>query len=582
MLLITSSPTPAPIVELATANLPSNLRQLTPGPRWGGLLRLVIILRVLGCALGCVQAASPYPYRLVWMWEEMDGKLLHVPGQPSFFSSQDMLHPASVPRYVRLAEYLRSTGINGLVVTVSFNDHSFMDKLPQLRATSEFLNGYGIRTYLHVPYGYRKGRGSSAQSPPNCVYDPEFAKYWTGLADKLYGAVPLLKGYVIKGTGYEGVPGPLSCRCKTCETRTGPERMLEALKILSRSVKEHDGAIFYRTWMTGALQDREYRLFAGLSGKLPENVFVVSKIGYGDFGIREIPHPLFGHLQPASQHIAEFQIFGEYRGLHSNPCEMVTNWGEWMREHKDMVGGFIADIEAGRDRFDHPLNLVNWYAFGRYASDPDVSPAEIIQAWSEQTYGKKAASAVAGLVKRTNVATSKLMYFKGVWIQQHSLLPSLGYLDSHLRGPWVDMKRDAKRIGWGKPLDLFPPAKAAKYAADPALELFIRRQEITPALMGLLSKQQDEAVGEFEAMLAEWRKARDSMEPDKYQPVERMLEASLDDARVWRLDVQAFINYVLGKEHQPQIAEMQELASKKKGTILVQHAINGVVRSYQR
>lgn len=544
-----------------------------------GILGFVVVV-VLGCGLECAQASSPYPYRLVWMWEEMDGSLLHIPNEPSFFSSKDMLHPAAVPRYVKLAEYLRSLNINGLVISVSFNDHSFLGVLPQLRAISEFFDKYGIGLYLHVPYGFRSDKAGAAQNFPNCPFDPEFARYWNGLADKLFREVPLLKGYVMKGTGYEGVPGPLSCDCKECRSRTESERMLHALQILSSSVREHRGVIFYRTWMTGALQDREYNLFAGLSGKLPANVFLVSKIGYGDFGIKEIPHPLFGHIEPRRQHIAEFQIVGEYRGLHSNPCEMVTNWGEWMCINKNSVGGLLGDVEIGGSQFDHPLNMVNYFAFGKYASDRDAKPDEIIKAWAEQTYGTKAANAVARVIKRTSAATSKMMYFKGVWIQQHSWLPSRDYLDRHLRGPWVDMKRDETLIGWGRPLDMFPADKAAKYAADPDLELFIGRKKITPELMALLCKQQDDSVAEYEAMLAEWRRAKGLIRADQYRQVERMLQASLDDSRVWRLNTRAFANFVLGKDYRTIVTEMEALAKKKNGTILVQRTIDGVVRSY--
>jgi alpha-glucuronidase len=549
------------------------------------VLAVAILLMGLACTLsiGSNAASSPYPYRIVWMWEEMDGSLLHIPGAPSFFSSKDLSDPASVPRYVRLAEQLRSMKINGLVVSVSFDDHSFVNVLGQLRALSEFLKRYGIGMYLHVPYGYRVTKSSTAVQPfPNCVYDPAFAKYYNDLADKLFAQVPLLKGYVIKGTGYEGVPGPLSCQCETCKSKTEAERMLEGINVLSRSVAKHNGVIFYRTWMTGALQDREYKLFAALSGKLPKNVYIVSKIGYGDFGIREMPHPLFGHIKPFSQHIAEFQVFGEYRGLSYNPCEMVTEWGKWMRANKNLTGGFIGDIEVGRDSFDHPLNMVNCYGFGRYASDPNASADEIIRTWSEQTYGKKAAGTVADVVKRTNAETWNMMYFKGVWIQQHSWLPPADYLDSHLRGPWADMKRDEKLIGWARPLDLYPADLAAKFAGDPDLELFVGRREITPKLMGELARQQDEAVKEYETMLAEWHSAKSLIGAARYRPVESMLEASLADARVWRLDAQAFANFLLGKDYAPQLAEMRRLAAENKGTRLVGQRIDGVLRSYNR
>lgn len=368
---------------------------------------------------------------------------------------------------------------------------------------------------------------------------------------------------MIKGTGYEDVPGPLDCKCSKCESKTEQERMLAALKVPSESVRKYNGVIFYRTWMTWALQDREYKLFAGLSGKLPKNVFLISKIGYGDFGVEEIPHPLFGHIQPRSQHIAGFQIFGEYRGLHYNACEMVTHWGEWLRiNNKDFVGGFIGDIEVDRDIFDHPLNMVNWYAFGRFACEPDAKPDEIIAEWAEATYGKDAVDVVSDVVKRTSVATMKMMYFKGVWIQNHSWLPTLNYLDTHLRGPWVDMKRDEKLIGWGRSLNLFPPDQSAKYAADPDFELFLERKEINPKILEELLRQQSEAVADYESMLARWRQGRGLMDERQYSSVEHLLSANVSDAKIWRLNTQAFISYLLGKDFEPFVREMECIACR--------------------
>lgn len=534
-----------------------------------GRLAIVALLILLALMLPAAfaEAGAPYPYRLVWVWGNLDD---------SEGTGADL---AAAPRFVQLVDVLQSMNVNGLVLPVNPAGAQFGRQLRQLRATSEILAKHGIGTYVYLHYAPPE-EPSSPKNLKNCPYSLEFARRWNDLADKLFAGVPLLKGYVIKGTGYERIPGPTGCKCAVCSSKTEQEKVLKAISVLSESVRKHRGVIFYRTWMTGALQDKEYRLFAPLSGKLPDNVFLVSKIGYGDFGIKEIPHPLFGHVQPASQHIAEFQVFGEYRGRTYNPCEMVTNWGKWMRTNKDKIGGMIGDVVIGKDSLDHPLNMVNWYAFGRYAADPDASAEKIINEWSEKTYGKKAAHVVADVVKRTSAATWELMYFRGIWVQQHSWLPTPHYLDTRLRGPWVDLQRDPKLIGWGRPLDVFPAEEAAQYARDPNFELFVSRKPITPALLAELSAQQDRAVKEYETMLETWRQGKSLMPAKQYEQVEHLLKLSLNDARIWRQNVRAFIALLLGKDCKPEVSTMRDLAAKAAGTALTRQPLTEVLKGY--
>lgn len=499
-----------------------------------------------------------YAHRMVWMWEEMDKNLLHIAGKTSFFSRKDMLEPDKVDRYVRYAEFLQRLRINELCISVSFNSHNFMDILPQLRAMSEFLDGYGIDMYLHVPYGHDARKGGP-QDHPNCPFDEGFAKYWNELADKLFGEVPLLKGYVMKGTGFEGIPGPLSDREGACAGQSDEALMLKAFEILADSVGQYGGTIFYRTWTTGALQDREYKLFKDLAGKTPSNLIVVSKKGYGDFGIREFPHPLFGHVHPQSPHVAEFQIIGEYRGLHRNPCQMVDVWGDWLSAHGDQIDGLMGIAEVDRETFDHPFNMVNWYAFGVYGWRPTADPEAIFRDWAVDFYGEQAAPVAMKVARMTELATQKLMYFKGVWIQLHSLLPNRTYLDPHLRGPWVYMKHDPDKIGWGRPLDIFPPEVAAEYAKEKDMQLFLNRSLITPELLATLSDHQRQAVSIYEKMLALWEAHRGTIPDAHYEEVRQDLAGLLADARLWALNTEVYIHWLQEKDYADLLSQMEEI-----------------------
>lgn len=557
-----------------------------------GLSAWVSAMGVAAClSASAARAAEPakmvneaemqsYPHRMLWMWEEMDGKLLHDQSQPSFFSREDLHEPASVPRYVRFAELMQSMKINGLVVSVSFNDHSFMTIRPQLKALSEFLDDYGVGLYLHVPYGFYH-KSKDLQEHPDCPYDPGFAAYYNDLAEKLFGDVPLLRGYVMKGTGYEGIPGPLSSRSPAAKGKTDAERFLKGLEVLADSVKPYGGEIHYRTWTTGAMQDREYALFKSLAGKTPDNVTLVTKMGYGDFGIQEIPHPLLGHLHPGTPHLAEFQVFGEYRGLHYNPCEMVTWWGEWMEANRDKIDGLMGIVEPGREEFDHPLNMVNYEAFGRYASEPGVSPEVILTDWAAKHYGPAVGPIVLDIVRRTSEATMKLMYFRGTWVQCHSILPSRSYLDSHLRGPWAGMGRDETRIGWGRPLDMFDEATAHRYANDPAFQCFVHRVPITDKLLSDMMAEQRDAVSIYKEMLEIWRTHEDKIPAALYEDLHQRLHDSYIDAQIWATNTNVYIRWLQGKDYAPLLKKMERLP-KEGGTRLARTRARPLAADYRR
>jgi alpha-glucuronidase len=100
--------------------------------------------------------------------------------------------------------------------------------------------------------------------------------------------------------------------------------------------------------------------------------------------------------------------------------------------------------------------------------------------------------------------------------------------------------------------------------------------------MALLKKQQDEAVNDYEAMLNKWRTAKNLMEAARYKQVETALEACLEDARIWRLNTQAFINFVLGMDYKFQVNEIKQLAKEIKGTPLVRRTLGQVIKSYRR
>ena len=77
-------------------------------------------------------------------------------------------------------------------------------------------------------------------------------------------------------------------------------------------------------------------------------------------------------------------------------------------------------------------NEINMYAVYKLAQDPYIPIEQIWQEWAENRFGKKAAKKVISALKRTNDIGNLTYYIEGIWVQNHSLISDLPYLENHL------------------------------------------------------------------------------------------------------------------------------------------------------
>ena len=78
---------------------------------------------------------------------------------------------------------------------------------------------------------------------------------------------------------------------------------------------------------------------------------------------------------------------------------------------------------------DHPLNLSNWYAYGRLCWDPHLDPDEILSEWLTMEYGSAAVAFLPGL-KQTYPAAIGALFSRSGLTQCHSYVARYSYLDT--------------------------------------------------------------------------------------------------------------------------------------------------------
>jgi alpha-glucuronidase len=351
------------------------------------------------------EVQQPYvPLRWVNQWDNLDGRIERGYAGPSIFFENGKVR-ADLRRADDYARILASIGINGCTVNnVNANPKLLTDEfLPELARIAGTFRPWGVQLALSIDLSSPKSDGGLDTFDP---LDAHVAEWWKQKADKIYRLIPDFGGFVMKADS-EGRPGPASYG------RTPAD----AANVIARAVKPHGGVVFYRAFVydhhldwRSLKNDRAraaYDIFHPLDGKFEENVVIQIKYGPIDFQVREPASPLFGGLSRTNEAI-ELQITQEYTGQQRHLCFLAPLWKEILdfdmhatdasTPVKDLVagrvfyrptGGFVGVANVGMDTnwMRHPLALANLYAFGRLAWNPDLTPGQIVEEWTRQTFG---------------------------------------------------------------------------------------------------------------------------------------------------------------------------------------------------
>jgi alpha-glucuronidase len=359
--------------------------------------------------------------RVLNHWDNLDGTIERGYAGRSLWDWKVL--PATVDP--RLRDYARanaSLGINGSVLNnVNANSQSLSTEyLRKAAAIAGVFRPYGVRIYLSARFSAPIELGGLKTADP---FDSDVAAWWKKKADEIYRIIPDFGGFLVKANS-EGQPGP----------RTYNRNHVDGANMLAAALAPHNGIVMWRAFVYDMKPgyDRAGAAYENLQpfdGKFAANVLLQVKNGPIDFQPREPFHPLFGAM-PKTQLMPELQITQEYLGFSNHLAFLAPMWREFLDSDTDAKGATITKIidgsiyrqrltgiagvaNTGSDRnwCGHHLAQANWYAFGRFAWNADLSSEEIAEEWIRMTLtnDSKAISVLVRLMVESHEAVVDYM-----------------------------------------------------------------------------------------------------------------------------------------------------------------------------
>jgi alpha-glucuronidase len=396
--------------------------------------------------------------RVLDHWDNLDGSIERGYSGASLWRWQTL--PGSIdPRYAEYARANASIGINGAVLNNvnSRSDSLTASYLEKTAALARAFRPYGVKVYLSARFSAPTEIGGLKTADP---LDPAVRAWWKEKIEEIYRAIPDFGGFLIKANS-EGQPGP----------QDYGRSHSEGANLYADLLAPHHGIVMYRAFVyddpgTDRNKDRTgeaYRIMHPFDGQFRDNVLVQEKEGPLDFQPREPFAPLFGAM-PHTQMAVEFPVTKEYTGqgvdisytgfLYEETYRSDTyEYGKGSTVARIVEGAYghpgltgvagIANVGNDRNWCGSIFNQANWYAYGRFAWDPESSARAVGEEWVRMTFGNTPA-VVAPVLKM-------LMQSYPAMIDYEMPL-GLNFLDvdqadTHYGPhPWYD---GARRADWG-------------------------------------------------------------------------------------------------------------------------------------
>ena len=493
-----------------------------------------------------------YDLRILNHWDNPNGTVERGFAGHSIFVNPD---PERIKMYARANA---SVGINGTVLNnVNAKPEALSTaSLEQTKAIADLLRPYGIRVYLSINFASPIKVGGLPTADP---LDKKVVGWWKEKVNEIYRLIPDFGGFLVKANS-EGEPGP----------QDFGRTHADGANMLARVLKPHKGIVMWRAFVYAPQSpdraNQAYLEFMPLDGQFADNVIIQIKNGPIDFQPREPYSPLFTAMQK-TQMMVEFQLTQEYLGAANHLVYLAPMWQEFFSFVKPgslraMAG--VANIGDDTNWCGHHFAQANWYAFGRAAWNPALTPKEIADEWLTQTFCEQGnlspltshLSPLLQLMLDSREACVDYMMPLGIhhiFAGTHHYGPEPWYAPKGVRADWTPPyyhKADAVGMGFDRTttgsgnVKQYPEALCQLYNdINTCPENLITWFHHVPwdfkmksgrTFWDELCHKYDDGVHEARHFLAVWDAMQPYVDQQRFSEVQRKLRIQARDAEWWR------------------------------------------------
>jgi alpha-glucuronidase len=506
--------------------------------------------------------------RLLNHWDNLDGTVERGYAGASIWNWHllpDYIHP----RYRDYARANASIGINGTVIT-NVNANALVltyQYLLKVAALAEVMRPYGIKVYLTARFSSPREIGGLTTADP---LDPEVINWWKEKVAEIYTLIPDFGGFLVKANS-EGQPGP----------QNYGRSHADGANMLAGAVAPFGGVVMWRAFVydNNVPVDRAkqaYNEFVPLDGTFRDNVLIQVKNGPVDFQPREPFHPLFGAM-PGTPLMPEFQVTQEYLGCATHLVFLAPLFSETLASDTYAAGpgskvsgvidgtlhGYtltgmagVSNIGSERNWTGHLFGQANWYAFGRLAWNPALSPEQIASEWIRMTITHDPAieEGIAGMMLSSRETAVNYMTPLGL----HHIMAEGHHWGP---GPWVERGRpdwtsvyyhkadtvgigfDRTKNGSGAVSQYFPPLDSIFNDPRSCPENLLLWFHHLPwyhvmksgrTLWDEMCIKYQEGVDSAEDYLTYWESLEGKIDGEQFGHVRQMLSIQAKEARWWK------------------------------------------------
>ncbi|MGZ3819360.1 MAG: alpha-glucuronidase family glycosyl hydrolase [Mucilaginibacter sp.] len=396
-----------------------------------------------------IQSSPKIQNRILNHWDNLNGTIERGYAGSSIWDWQRL--PDYIDqRYVDYARANASVGINGAVLNNVNTSSLYLtsDVLSKVQALASVFRPYGIKVYLTARFTAPMDIGGLKTADP---LDPAVIAWWKAKVEEIYNLIPDFGGFLIKANS-EGQPGP----------NDYGRSHADGANMLADALAPHGGIVLWRAFVykNSINEDRfkqAYKEFKPIDGAFRENAFLQVKNGPIDFQPREPFSPLFGAMSKTSMAM-ELEITQEYTGFSTYLVYLGTMYSETFlsdtyahgkgstvakvidgtldNRSRTAISG-VANIGSDINWCGHPFAQANWYAYGRLAWDPELSPEKIAEDWIKLTFSVD--PKFVGPVKQMMMASRDNVVNSMMPLGLHHIMDASHYGP----GPWINDKPKA-------------------------------------------------------------------------------------------------------------------------------------------